>query len=342
MRSLSIAALGAALLGACSSSGSTGPSSSSDAGSGGDGGNVAGDASVCLRSFQSACLERVVGREQTANELAYDGGYLYFSVGNGYSIRRMSIATRAVEPIATITEPVAEMVVEDGYVYFATVPTSGMSNAGIERVPVTGGTVEPLVSGLSSNAHLDVDGGYVYFTIYGVSLDRVPIAGGMRETLTPASYPGWVAARAGNLYWTELVWSAATSSWSGVLSHALVDFSFAENLETSGVSRPMALGVSHVYWYDFAGGAIRRTPLVKGATAVLGSVPPDNVTRSAELGLSDAYVYVLTSQDELVRVPLAGGTVEPILAASWFLDLVVAPNGAYVNLPNEGVYFVPD
>lgn len=331
----------AALLAACSSSGATGPSSSSDAGSN-DGASSSGDAAICLHSFHATCLERVIGRDQAANELAYDGGYLYFSVGNGYSIRRMAIATKAVEPVASFADMLAEMVVEDGYVYFATVPTSGMSNAGIERVPVTGGTVETLVSGLSSNAHIDVDGGYVYFTVYGASLDRVPIGGGMRETLTPSSYPGWVAARAGNLYWAEQVWSSATSSWSGVLSHALVDFSFAENLETSGVSRPLALGPSHVYWYDFVGGAIRRTPLVKGATEALGAVTPDNVTRSAELVLSDAYVYVLTNQDELVRVPLAGGTVEPILAASWFLDLVAAPNGAYVNLPNDGVYFVPD
>jgi hypothetical protein len=96
------------------------------------------------------------------------------------------------------TPPAEDLQVSDEHIYWAT-----RTPVNVHRAPLGGGASEVFVPGAEPLGSL-LHGGYYWFMDFVSStLDRVPIAGGMRERLTEVHFGGPMAGDENGVYWGD-------------------------------------------------------------------------------------------------------------------------------------------
>jgi hypothetical protein len=205
---------------------------------------------------------------------------------------------------------------------------TGQEGAAILKVPIGGGVPETLAtlaqSDMSPSQSLAVDSGYVYWGKYNSvtgdegAIMKTPLAGGATMTVASTSYPQFVAASGGVVYWVAEagIMSASTSGGTPVV--------FAPG-------DALTLAAGKAFWFDVEGNnvAVRARELAPGASAVtltawniseapLGScltvMDTIHVGRIwLAVSTTDLYWTVsLVGGGCLVKVPLSGGTPSAI------------------------------
>lgn len=174
-----------------------------------------------------------------------------------------------------------KLVVDSGTAYWfdydAGFDLMGLTGGALRSVPTSGGEVTDLATGLGGVNDIAVDETHLYWTEFGLldasgSVKRVPIEGGAVEVL-------------------------ATGTPEGT---------------TFDVFFPLgiALDDAFVYWGESAGGgAVRTVPKDGGSVVDIGrgqSIDPSSIA------LDSTYAYISETGGRVLRLPLAGGSVEEL------------------------------
>ncbi len=152
---------------------------------------------------------------------------------------------------------------------------------------------------------LGLAGDLVYF-VEGEALRRIPIDGGMPETM--GSFSGSWLRRAGT---DELVWARphATASGQQIVRAPLDDPEAASVVvEATPSVQHLVLDDSHVFWSTTDPHDVLRAPLAGGDPELLvgGGQPLGAVLHGGY------YYWIDALSDHLERIPLAGGQREPL------------------------------
>jgi hypothetical protein len=229
---------------------------------------------------------------------------------------------RCVETLASGLDFPADLVVDAANVYW----TDSVEKT-VTSEPLAGGAQSVLVTA-SGAGNLTVDAQYVY---YGTadSVEKVPIAGGMRTVLAGAlSTPGALAVDADYIYWSAPTQgSVFKAPLSGGTPVPIV----------TGRNNPawIAVDAGTLYWDEGSpngnvvntDGAIMSIPLAGGPLSALAT----GLNTPATMQLYAGYVYFILYRDVVQRVSLRGGVVETLGTNSGYNNgLAVDATGVYV------------
>jgi HYDIN/CFA65/VesB family protein/low-density lipoprotein receptor class B len=209
---------------------------------------------------------------QTANYLAVDDTYIYWSDSQDRSIRRVSLAGGPSTTVASGLGNPQGVAVDGTHVYWADHQT-GTINA----VPLTGGSVTTLVTGQSSPNGLAVDASHLYWSTGAGTINQAPLVGGSATTLVAGqSGPSGVAVDANNIYWAD---NNGQLGNNGTISSApLGVVPAAATILASGQNLPLGVVVhgAQLYWANGGAGTINTVPVTGGAasTRFSGLDPP--------------------------------------------------------------------
>lgn len=206
------------------------------------------------------------------------------------------------------------------------------------------GGAAPLVYDSSPAVGLAVDGKFVYYTQPARGrVMRVPVGGGFPVVLADGlDFPLFLAREGTSLYWT----GGATDG--KVMKLDLEDGAVPVTL-VDGQTSPRAIAVDggFVYWTDLEDGAILRTVdhLTAGAdggtlTAVRLAA---GIRGPSDLVLADGYAYAPDQAGRIVRVPLSGGALEPVVSVAG-IPFGIATDGVAVywsTLGDGGIFSTP-
>ena len=249
----------------------------------------------------------------------------------------------------------AQIVTDARNVYWA-VQSGG---AIVLEAPRAGGSLVALAYDSAPAVGVAVDSEFVYYTQPSRGrIMRVPIAGGLPVVLADGvDFPLFLALDAASLYWT----GGATDGKVGKLN--LTPGATPVTL-VAGQTRPRAIAAEggFVYWTDFVDGTVLRAANHVNGPPDGGGLdgPPDGggldgapdggglvpvllaagLTSPSDLALAGGFAYVPDQAGRIVRVPLAGGALEPVTKTAG-VPFGVATDGAYVywsTLGDGGIF----
>ena len=284
------------------------------------------------------CREPLVTwRITQSGDVAADATHLYV-VRQQEELWRLNLSTSEGELLAR-GGPMAKPSVHGDHVYFRWLSVEEPGR--LLRVPRGGGEVEEILRANLTAYGVDAET-MVYSELASSELRTMNAAGGPSNHWLGANRVGWVAARAGHVYWIDYRWSTEHGTVRRTLSHATLDLSFAETLPVEDVGA-VRLGPDHVYGYVPTTGVVYRLPLDGGALEVLGETEPADVLLGP-VALTDGYFYfVRVDARSLHRVPVTGGPVEDVLTGDHSV-MSLAAHGAnlYTVVSRRGIFRLTD
>jgi len=247
--------------------------------------------------------------------LAADDRHLYWVSESGAASRAAigSLADEKPERLGTDQRLPRSLVLSNAHVFWSVLESD--DEGALLRVAKVGGPVTEIATGLITG--LTIDDGRIYWT-QRLSLNQ-DVARSARfngtdvRTLGTAPVISAVAAGAGNVYWAaEGIYSSpATGGDAALVTHP---HGFLRGLSTTNDA---------VVWLD-EDNRVRSFHAISGDKRNLA----DDVV---DFRLGPAHIYALSAGDVrgIVRVPLIGGSVEPLVDVSaWNVFGLTADNGA--------------
>jgi hypothetical protein len=258
------------------------------------------------------------------SDIAVDATNVYWTTSNGTAVLQVPVDGGTVTTLASLGQPVGELVAASGNVYFD-------ADGAVLSIPAGGGTIVTLVSaGAYSFA---VDASNVY-TFEGTSLVQTPLAGGPAITLA-AGVPqgGEIAVGTAAVYWASQCSSSlhadagaeagadGGSGGGGPASPCVMQVPIGGGLVTTlvtgvnGVANLVAYG-ANVYWEyvglpNMVNGQVLSVPVGGGSVTTLATATGNQTV--VGLAVDSTGVYFGTSMAE-ETVPLTGGTPTTIAA----------------------------
>jgi hypothetical protein len=203
----------------------------------------------------------------SANFLAVDDSYAYWSDGPDRSIRRVSLAGGPSTTLASGLGNPQGVAVDGTHVYWADYQTGA-----INAVPLGGGSVTTLVTGQSGPIGLAVDASHLYWSTGAGTINQAPLAGGSATTLvTGQSGPSGVAVDANAIYWANN--SGQLGSTGTISSAPLGVVPATATMLASEQNLPLGVAVydAQLYWANGGDGTINTVAVTGGAASTLFS-----------------------------------------------------------------------
>ena len=202
----------------------------------------------------------VTVQPRTANYLAVDDSYLYWSDSQDRSINRLPLAGGLYTTLAAGLGNPQGLAVDSTHVYWADSQT-GTINA----VPLGGGPVTALVTSQPEAIGLAVDGSHLYWSTGAGAIKQATLTGGGVTTLvTGQSGPAGVAVDANNIYWANN--NGQLGNTGTINSAPLIDGpATAVNL-VSGQNFPRGVAVHdcQLFWANGGANTINTVPVTGG------------------------------------------------------------------------------
>ena len=205
---------------------------------------------------------------QTANYVAVDDAYAYWSDSQDRSIRRVPLSGGLSTTLAADLGNPQGIAVDLTHVYWADFQ-AGTINA----VPLTGGSVTTLVPGQDGALGLAVDGSHLYWSTSAGAIKQAPLTGGSVTTtlVTGQSGPSGVAVDANNIYWANN--NGLPGSNGTINSAPLIDGPTTPATLVSGQNLPLGVAVhdGQLYWANGGDNTINTVPVTGGTATTLFS-----------------------------------------------------------------------
>lgn len=267
----------------------------------------------------------IAGGLELARALAVDGGLAYWAESSIHAsiegmrrVARAPLAGGAVETVLDGVAPSPGLAAGGGKLWLADrwrVKGVGLDGAGWEQLA-------HLDDGVGALAYQD---GSVFTLVGGLGqVLRLPTAGGAPALLHPGSgYAELLRAAGAHVYWVDSLDTIRRVPKAGGAAETVA----------AGLAAVTDLVVDgeHVYAYENDAARIVRIPAAGGAPV---EIAPAHRGVSTRLAVSGGFLYVLDPW-ALVRVPVAGGALEPLLGLEAIAEptaLVVDASGAYFTL----------
>lgn len=258
-------------------------------------------------------------REDAPGRLSVDASWVYWAEGSFLEgvaqIARVPAGGGAVETVVSGVAGRPPITVSDTHVFIA-------DRWRIKGVPVSGGTLETLAAASFYIRSIVTDGAYVYWLEGGpfAIVRKVSADGGPVTTLgsgggDPA---GPIRVDATHVYWMGGENAIFRVPKDGGNVTTLVG-------PVPGLLTDFLVDGGNVYFSEWDGGRIRKTPVTGGEVSTLASLSPDQTRRLATDGLS---VYWI-DQGGVGKAPTTGGApshivfrlaADPLFAASIVAD----------------------
>lgn len=171
----------------------------------------------------------------------------------------------------------------------------------IKRVPASGGRVERVLIGDAAVRDVALDGANVYWLEEGptLAIRRLPRAGGVAATLATGTAPGSVVRLdATHVYWLEHEDAVHRVAKTGGTPETIIP-------TTSGGITDFVVDGANVYYAEWDGKRIRKTPAGGGAATTLAT--PSQVDQTRRLTTDGTSLYWI-DQLELNKISVSGGT----------------------------------
>ena len=171
----------------------------------------------------------------------------------------------------------------------------------IKRVPASGGRVERVLIGDAAVRDVALDGANVYWLEEGptLAIRRLPRAGGVATTLATGTAPGSVLRLdATHVYWLEHEDAVHRVAKTGGTPETIIP-------TTSGGITDFVVDGANVYYAEWDGKRIRKTPAGGGAATTLAT--PSQVDQTRRLTTDGTSLYWI-DQLELNKISVSGGT----------------------------------
>ncbi|MBI5509742.1 MAG: hypothetical protein HY903_13390 [Deltaproteobacteria bacterium] len=264
----------------------------------------------------STCLPVVVAAASDVQDVAVDAAYAYYtrlgSPANGFadgSVVRLDKATRVASAVAASQKAPAWLVVDDTYVYWASigVPPS-YRDGGIFRVLKNGDSPTPLAPDQEFPGDLATDGTNLYWVTPAASGSVAAVAtsgGGGWSVASTQATPAGVAADGSRVFWTNQL--------GGTLMAADPNGSNPTPL-VSALDGPRFLQVdqTQLFWVDWDTSRVRRASKT-GAGAVEMSQETGEIGGIA-VDATDVYWTVDrgASSSSVMAAPKGGGAAREV------------------------------
>jgi hypothetical protein len=261
--------------------------------------------------------------------IALDATYVYFTVrdvSNGpWFVRRAPLAGNAQQTAETLVsglDNVSGLAVNATHIYVTNLGTT----QNIVRAPIGGGAATVFANGEDGPGHIRVQGTNAYW-----ARGADPIGQIMRQALSGA--PGSATSISGPLASPTALSIDTTTAYFALSSGSIYRVPLAGGTTTllsSGQTQmhpfDIAADATHVYWSNNGlPSGIMRVPIGGGTATPLYS---NTTSYVSGIAIDATYIYFGMGQ-EVLRMPLAGGTPETI-AANQGLPFMIAVNATHV------------
>jgi hypothetical protein len=314
-----------------------------NAGDGGDASQRFTDAGApCLPRHGDACLE-LWARRVGISALAQDEDHVYYARIPGFasigSIDKASGVDTALTSLETLWT--RDLIPYNGFLYWSTIETSGMTNANIARVSIAGGDIEVLLGGLDDEASIGVVADQIYFAKHtNGPLSSILLTGGAPEMLLDeGGVITWIAADGNELFWIERVYLTGQGKTGYVLTHADASLTRIDTASSVDVTYAAALSATHIAWYNPDVGIFYAIDRQTGEQRRLADVPvnPNLPPANSIFAANSTHIYAITPDSRLVRASLDGGAVEELATNLDARVLVLDEQYIYAAVSATGV-----
>lgn len=270
--------------------------------------------------------------------LAVDASWVYWTEGGPFGlieafgrVARVPANGGAVETVvAGVNSDVPPITVSDTYVFVA-------DGFRIKRIPVLGGPIETVAEGDFYITSLVTDGVHVYWVEDPLSTVRkTPVSGGAVTTLASGSGPaGTIRLDATHVYWLDhedLIRRVPKEGGNPVTVLGSVP----------GLLTDFVVDGANLYFSEWDGGRIGKTPVTGGEVSTLATLRPDQTRRLTTDGLSVYWIDLVdigkvTTTGEGPSFVSRVRASDPFFAASIVLD---ASNIYWTEVPISQIWRV--
>ncbi len=293
--------------------------------SGGVKGTPDGGVVACNGSVTSAgrCLVRLATGQGFPGAVAIEGTNVYWVNDTGGEI--MTVPVDGGTPVALATgENVSEALAVDGTNAYWSEPTLSF----LRSVPLSGGTASTLAPTGDEALGLTLGAGYVYWVTLTGNVGRVPVGGGLPETIAtgrPAStsYPAGIAVDNDSVYWGGVT---ATTDGSGGLTKLGVLLKMPRDggsiatlaSDPSTTMGGVVVNATNVYW------STHDSIMTAALNGTGHTVVASGLGGAVQIAIDDTNVYWADGfNGQVAAAPLSGGATT-VLASGEFSALGVA------------------